>query len=1068
MLKNYVWRRLALAGLLAAGTGTTARAQVNNYTFAASAGTFVPLPATATPAGPVQNDEGVSAALPLGFTFVFDGTAYAQVRASSNGFLSFGPAVVAAPANSLAAGAAGLRPLVAPLWDNLSGNGARASYQTTGTAPNRVFTFEWKSWKWNNLAPAAGISFQVQLTEGSNTVAFVYQPEAGTLNAPTASAGLAGTGTGTGAYLSLLDTSPNPTASSTLENASLDTAPAAGQTYTFTPGAAVCSPPRALTVGNITGTSAALTFAGSAAAVGYVVTYTAAGGSPVTVAPNPTASPVTLTGLLPGTSYTASVASDCGGGNLTSAATATFGTASYCAANLGGGGCAATDLISAVSIAGTALNNTTNNCQTANGSSYSTFPAAGSTTATLASGAGSYTLSVTSTAASASGFWIDYDQNNAFDAAEFTRISAGGRPGQAATVAFAVPATAVQGLTKLRIRTRTVGGGGATVAATDACTTFTSGETEDYVVTIGAPAACPAPTGLAVRNVTATSASVAFTGTAASFTVTYTPQGGVPVTVVPAPTASPVALSGLAPSTTYAVSVVGNCTGGAASAAATATFSTLAVAPANDECVAAVALPVTPDCASPTAGTVAGATQSLAPTANCGPGGGLPNAFDVWYRFVATATSQVLTLAPAFNAVADVRGGACATTTSLSCAAVAAGAATSRLLTGLTVGTVYFVRVYPLALNAPTGPAAAFTLCLTDAPVLPANDECAAAIAVPVTADCSTPTAGTVAGATQSLAPTPNCGRNATAAPDVWYRFVATATTHLVEASAEFNGLVDVRSGPCATTASLACNTVAPGNPRTITVNALTVGSTYFVRFYPSAGTPVGASAALQLCVTTVPTVPANDEPCGALSLNTGNAVAATTAGATTTALPGINQPTCSGANAPRDVWFTVTAINAGLLLNLTGNSASVARLYTAATCSTAFALVDCRRSANGQALGLQAYTGLVAGRAYYLAVSGFANNSLTGAIAVDYIVLGTRAQLNTDALLVYPNPSSTGQLTLRLAAPATAGSATLLNVLGQAVATLPLPAHTPEATLAVRGLAAGTTPCAWWSMARC
>ena len=372
-------------------------------------------------------------------------------------------------------------------------------------------------------------------------------------------------------------------------------------------------------------------------------------------------------------------------------------------------------------------------------------------------------------------------------------------------------------------------------------------------------------------------------------------------------------------------------------------------------------------------------------------------------------------------------------------------------------GTAYFVRVYPITLTAPSGPAAAFTLCLTDAPTLPANDDCAAAIAVPVTPDCSAPTTGTVAGATQSLAPTANCGRNVTAASDVWYSFVATAATHVVELAAQFNGIVDVRSGTCATSASLACNAVSPNNPRTLTLNNLAVGSTYFLRIYPAAGTPVGASATFQLCVTTVAVVPANNDPCGALSLLPGTGTAAsTTAGATTTVLPGINPPTCSGANNPRDVWFSFVAPSSTMLMNFSGNSASVARLYTATTCSTGFNLFDCRRSANGVALGIQTINGLVIGTTYYVAVSGFANNSLTGAINVSFVVLGTRNQIDAEALLVYPNPSNTGQLTLRLVPQATAGTATLLNVLGQAVATLPLPAHTTETTLPVRGLAAG------------
>jgi hypothetical protein len=1187
------------AGLLSALlllSGGVARAQVSAYSFAASAGSFTPLPAAATTVAAVQTDDAVSVALPLGFTFQYDGLNYTEVVASSNGFLSFNPQATATFTNELAVGPAGNRPLVAPLWDDLAGTDAssRASYETTGTAPNRVFTFEWLNWKWYRFAQAPGISFQVRLYEGSNVVEFDYHPEAGALMAPTASIGLSGSGTGSGSFLSLSNSSAAPTASPTTETSTISTKPADGQAYIFTPGAATCLAPRNLTITNITATTARVNFTGNANATSYTVTYTAAGGSPQTV--TGATSPITLTGLTAPTTYAVSVVSNCAGGQTSIDATAIFSTtvAAYCTANLGGGNCVANQLISAVSITGTTLNNTTNNCQTTNGSSYAIFPAAGSTTATLTSG--SYTIRVTSTSGGQVGMWIDYDQNSTFDPMEYTLITAQAVANQAATATFTVPAAALSGSTRLRVRTRAAGAAGQGIRPADACTNFTTGQTEDYLISIGAPASCAAVTNVRAANITGTTANIAFGATAGatSYTVTYTPQGGTPATVTPSPTASPVALTGLSTGTTYMVSVVANCANGA-SAAATVTFTTTTTTtpPANDNCAAAVAVPVTPDCTAPTTGTVLAATQSLAPTANCGPaqaapdvwysfvatgtahyislaaqfnavldvrsgscanstsvfcaqqaagtqtrtvtgltvgstyfvrvyyigpapaanasgfglcinlvpappandnctaavtvpvttdcsaptlgtvlaatqtlaptancgGGAQATANDVWYSFTATGTSHVITLLPGFDgAIVDVRTGSCTNSTSFSCGNYVARASSSRQINGLSIGTTYLMRVYSLQANQPVGQAAGFALCVSPVPVLPANDDCAAAINVPVTVDCTTSTSGSVAAATQSLNPTANCGQGVMTANDVWYSFTATATTHAVGLAAQFAGILDIRSGTCASSTSIYCNTVALNNPRTAILTTLTVGSTYFVRIYPSAGTPVGASAAFQLCVTTIPPVPANDDPCGAVALSTGTLVNSTTSGATTTALPGITQPSCSNATAPRDVWFVLTPTGTTAQLNFTGVAAGMVRVYTAQTCSTRFTLVNCYQSAGvSQSIGSIILTGLTAGTRYYVAVAGFGNNTVNGAFTVtSAAVLNTHVQMDSNALLLYPNPSNTGQLTLRLQGGQSAGQATLLNALGQTVLSKALTAGTAGQALSTRGLAAG------------
>ena len=89
--------------------------------------------------------------------------------------------------------------------------------------------------------------------------------------------------------------------------------------------------------------------------------------------------------------------------------------------------------------------------------------------------------------------------------------------------------------------------------------------------------------------------------------------------------------------------------------------------------------------------------------------------------------------------------------------------------------------------------------------------------------------------------------------------------------------------------------------------------------------------------------------------------------------------------------------------------------------------------------------------------MSGYGSSDTFGSftLAGTSLALATKAQAETDALLVYPNPSNTGQLTLRLAGLRGAGQASLLNALGQVVRTAPL-AGTTEQVLPTRGLASG------------
>jgi predicted CXXCH cytochrome family protein len=189
----------------------------------------------------IQENDGVSASLPLGFDFWYMGTRYTQIYASSNGWLSFNPPTgntcttnTSCPINDLdnSGNTNGVtRPFLAPLWDNLNGTNGTASYTTAGTAPNRAFMFEW--WNWRNSANNLSISMRVILYESTGTLQFIYRQPTGSANPASASLGM--TGTANTSFLSANGVACPPTWSAAAETTTINSRPATGTTYSFTP-----------------------------------------------------------------------------------------------------------------------------------------------------------------------------------------------------------------------------------------------------------------------------------------------------------------------------------------------------------------------------------------------------------------------------------------------------------------------------------------------------------------------------------------------------------------------------------------------------------------------------------------------------------------------------------------------------------------------------------------------------------------------------------------------------------------------------------------------------------------
>jgi uncharacterized protein YjdB len=122
--------------------------------------------------------------IPIGFTFNFCGTNYTQLSACNHLWLSFTnsssvnfynwPAGI--PTTS---GVAGFLMLY---WDDICGSGSNDYFQTTGTAPNRIFTLQYTNaifWgsTWGGWWGCPGYAtMQVKLYESTNVIEYWYGP----------------------------------------------------------------------------------------------------------------------------------------------------------------------------------------------------------------------------------------------------------------------------------------------------------------------------------------------------------------------------------------------------------------------------------------------------------------------------------------------------------------------------------------------------------------------------------------------------------------------------------------------------------------------------------------------------------------------------------------------------------------------------------------------------------------------------------------------------------------------------------------------------------------------------
>ena len=457
-------------------------------------------------------------------------------------------------------------------------------------------------------------------------------------------------------------------------------------------------------------------------------------------------------------------------------------------------------------------------------------------------------------------------------------------------------------------------------------------------------------------------------------TITVTPAGGLPMS------GAVFQVFSVCSSTT----VTGTCTSATGAATATATvaglisgntyfvrvfssgngtgqgnFDICIVTPiiGNDACSTATSLVSNPTCTN---------TSSTTTTATAGTVGCAGNADDdVWFSFVAQSPTHVVTLSPTGatplgDAVVELLQGTCPTpATTLVCQNATTVAATETLTyTSLVIGTTYFIRVYSFANTTGKG---TFNICVTHTP--PANDECANAITLTPTAFC---TNGSNIGAsnnpTQDLVSCSIGGNELT----VWYKFVATFTTHVVRvqnSTPNFDLNFALYTGTCGSLSIVgACiNGGGNGSAEINTFTGLTVGTTYFVRIANQVANSQG-----DFCVQVYNVNPPNDN-CENPTLLTMNGSCAN--GDNTNATTGTNNGLTGCGTNSGTLWYSFVATQTShyVEINNVYSDDATFQLYNS-NCNLLTTIGTCI-TATGTSAG-NTYTGLTFGATYLIRVS--------------------------------------------------------------------------------------------------
>ncbi|MBK7181602.1 MAG: hypothetical protein IPH89_01020 [Bacteroidetes bacterium] len=397
-------------------------------------------------------------------------------------------------------------------------------FETIGLAPNRKLVVQWSNFARYSTAGgsvADNISFQIVLTETTNAIDVIYNiPTASTFATyPSFQVGLRGASNADfNNRKTTTDWSATTAGTVNTDNNSLTATvfPVNGQTYSWVPPVPCAGTPAAGTtagpVGACPSVNFGLSLTGATSGVTGLtyqwqsspdgLTYTNIAATTATATVNQTAV----------TYYQCIVTCSNGGAADTSAALLVPMSSflnCYCSSGLtttGGGGDIVTNVVLTNSIPVSLTQ--------ASGGAAPWFTSYNNTPLDLLRGTTNNTVAITmgTDGTQWSAAWVDWNQNGSFEASENIGLaSAAALASATVTYTFAVPANAVLGNTRIRVR----GGSDGAYTAAGACAGIGYGETEDYIVNIICPTiTAPIVTGASIcsGNTATVSAIPSLTG----------------------------------------------------------------------------------------------------------------------------------------------------------------------------------------------------------------------------------------------------------------------------------------------------------------------------------------------------------------------------------------------------------------------------------------------------------------------------------------------------------------------------------------------------------------------------
>jgi hypothetical protein len=251
-------------------------------------------------------DDANFTAIPIGFSFTFNGSAYTTLGINTNGFIWFGATDPSTSVYTPISVSTTMSGVVAPFGRDLVEFDASStiSSELLGTSPNQVFVVQWKGAK-RYLSTGENINFQIRLYETSNKIEFVYGSFVGGTSTTYPQVGLRGAAN-TDFYNRTTSTNWSATSAGSVNNSTCTLTaaiyPANGTTFVFTP--ATCISPSALSATSITTSSAVLGWTAGGSETIWHIEYGPAGFTPGTgIKVYTSVNPTTVNGLAASTAY---------------------------------------------------------------------------------------------------------------------------------------------------------------------------------------------------------------------------------------------------------------------------------------------------------------------------------------------------------------------------------------------------------------------------------------------------------------------------------------------------------------------------------------------------------------------------------------------------------------------------------------------------------------------------------------------------------------------------------------------------------------------------------------------